>query len=183
MLSSWCERRSFADLSELEGRGAVDFARVHPLSGRVCRLRPTPDDSLRVILKGGPSSFPLQQQMINDLFGVVAAQKTIRSEQLVFMNVETQLYFGLKSSRINLSRSLKQPRLEIACNTSGSMASMQGSTWVCTTCIIGSSSSSSPFPPAVTQGCLLISDNYERVKIVENKKEFQYLHNKNNVVS
>lgn len=68
-------------------------------------------------------------------------------------------YFGLSSSWMSLSRSLKQPRLAIACSTSGSIASTDGITCVCTTSIIDSSNSNSPLPAAVTQICLFISAN------------------------
>lgn len=43
-----------------------------------------------------------------------------------------------------------------------STADIDGITCVCTTSIIGSSSSSSLLPPAVTHGCRLISESYEK---------------------
>ena len=71
-------------------------------------------------------------------------------------------YFGLSNSWISLSRSLKHPRLEIACSTSGSIASMEGIMCVCTTSIIGSSNSNSPFPPAVTHGWRFMSASWKK---------------------
>lgn len=75
-----------------------------------------------------------------------------------------QTYFTLSNSWIKLSLSLKHPKLVIAWRTSGSMASTEGMTWVWTTSIIGNSSSSSPFPPAVTHGCRLISESCKDLK-------------------
>lgn len=72
-------------------------------------------------------------------------------------NLKVLPYFGLSSSWISLSFSLKQPNEQIAFKTSGSTAEADGITCVCTTSIMGSSNSSSPLPPAVTHGCLLIS--------------------------
>lgn len=73
-------------------------------------------------------------------------------------------YAGLRSSCINFSRSLKHPNEQIELRMSVSTADIDGMTWVCTTSIIGSSSSNSLLPPAVTQGCLLISDNCKKRK-------------------
>uniref|UniRef100_A0A2H1VKZ9 SFRICE_007584 n=1 Tax=Spodoptera frugiperda TaxID=7108 RepID=A0A2H1VKZ9_SPOFR len=72
----------------------------------------------------------------------------------------TKTHCGLSSSCISFSLCLKQPRLQIAWSTSGSMASADGSTLVWTTSIMGNSCSSSPRPPAVTHGCRVISANY-----------------------
>lgn len=75
-------------------------------------------------------------------------------------------YFGLRSSWINLSRSLKHPKLAIACKTSGSMASTDGITCVCTTSIIDNSNSNSPFPAAVTHTCLFISASWKIISYI-----------------
>lgn len=72
-------------------------------------------------------------------------------------------YLGLNNSCINLSFSLKHPSEHIAFNTSGSTDVADGKTWVWTTSIIGNSNSSSPFPPAVTHGCLFISVKFNRL--------------------
>lgn len=82
MLSSWCERRAFADLAEFERRGAIDLAGVDPFPGRVCSLCPISNDGLRVVLESRPSSLPLKQQMVNHLFGVVAAHTQTRTHSL-----------------------------------------------------------------------------------------------------
>uniref|UniRef100_A0A182IJH7 Uncharacterized protein n=1 Tax=Anopheles atroparvus TaxID=41427 RepID=A0A182IJH7_ANOAO len=73
-------------------------------------------------------------------------------------------YCGLSSSCMSLSFSLKQPSEQMAFSTSVSTADAFGMTCVCTTSIMGSSSSSSPLPPAVTHGCLLISASYQERK-------------------
>lgn len=65
---------------------------------------------------------------------------------------------------MSLSFSLKQPKEQMAFNTSGSTEEAEGITWVWTTSIIGNSNSSSPLPPAVTHGWRLISANYQTNK-------------------
>lgn len=69
-------------------------------------------------------------------------------------------YCVLNSSWINFSRSLKHPNEQIELSMSVSTAEIDGMTCVWTTSIMGSSSSSSLFPPAVTHGCLLISESW-----------------------
>jgi hypothetical protein len=68
----------------------------------------------------------------------------------------------LSSSWMSFSRSLKQPSEQIELRMSVSTTEIDGMTCVCTTSIIGSSSSSSLLPPAVTHGCLLISESCNR---------------------
>lgn len=72
-------------------------------------------------------------------------------------------YFGLISSWISFSFSLKQPKEQMAFKTSGSTDEAEGKTCVCTTSIIGSSNSSSPLPPAVTHGWRFISPSVSRL--------------------
>lgn len=72
-------------------------------------------------------------------------------------------HFGLSSSWMSFSFSLKQPNEQMAFSTSGSTEAADGRTCVCTTSIMGSSSSSSPLPPAVTHWCRLISDSVIRL--------------------
>ena len=67
------------------------------------------------------------------------------------------LWIGCRSSCLSFSLSLKHPKEFMARRTSSSMNSSVGMMWVCTTSIMGASSSSSPLLPAVTQGCRLTS--------------------------
>lgn len=86
----------------------------------------------------------------------------MQSIQIIITN-EINTHFGLISSWMSLSFSLKHPSEQMAFKTSGSTDEADGRTCVCTTSIIGNSSSSSPLPPAVTHGCRLISPRVSRL--------------------
>lgn len=62
---------------------------------------------------------------------------------------------------MSFSRSLKQPKLDIAWRTSVSKSFADGIMWVCMTSIIDIPKCTSPLPPAMTQGCLFISFNWK----------------------
>lgn len=61
---------------------------------------------------------------------------------------------------MSFSRSLKQPKLDIAWRTSVSKSFADGIMWVCMTSIIDIPKCTSPLPPAITHECLFISFNW-----------------------
>ena len=135
-------------------------------------LFPLSDDCLRRTLLHALPCPQSKMKILNISFPWVRSKtKTIELQSMLhnglklnsicvkFQMISIQTHCALNKSCISLSLCLKQPRLHIACRTSGSIASAEGSTLVCTTSIIGNSCSSSPLPPAVTQGWRVISAN------------------------
>jgi hypothetical protein len=90
----------------------------------------------------------------------VAENRCLRDVKVAFKPFACHTHCGLSNSWISFSRSLKHPREQIEFRMSVSTTEIDGITCVCTTSIMGSSSSSSLLPPAVTHGCLLISDSW-----------------------